>query len=92
MSPTRSRVFVVPAVLPHGRKRKADAVAPTHGDAEFVTLALGLREYEGANDSSQLAKLLDVARTYAWPTTVVQDAASFRACVARVKLLDEAMS
>jgi len=43
------------------------------------------------NDCSQLAKL-KCTLTDPWPCTVIKDAASFKLCVARVKLLDEAMS
>ena len=77
---------------PRGHKRKATAVAATRGDAEVVHLGLTLREYQPTNDCSQLAKLIEVTRTHLWPSTVIKDAASFRFCVARVKVLDEAMS
>ena len=42
------------------------------------------------NDCSQLAKL-KCTLTDPWPCTVIKDAASFKLCVARVKLLDEAV-
>ena len=77
---------------PRGHKRKATAVAATRGDAEVVHLGLPLREYQPTNDCSQLAKLIGVTRTHLWPSTVIKDAASFRSCVARAKVLDEAMS
>ena len=77
---------------PHGHKRKATAVAATRGDAEVVHLGLNLREYQPTNDCSQLAKLIEVTRTHLWQSTVIKDVASFRFCVAQVKVLDEAMS
>ena len=77
---------------PRGHKRKATAVAATRGDAEVVHLGLTLREYQPTNDCSQLAKLIEVTRTHLWPSTAIKDAGSFRSCVARVQVLDEAMS
>ncbi len=71
-----------PEETPRGRKRKAMAVAATHGNAEDQL----------TNDCSQLAKLIEVAHAHPWPRTVIKDAASFRLCVARVKVLDETMS
>ena len=66
-----------------GLKRTASAVAATHSDASAVA-ATHSDEYEV---TSQLAKC-----TCPWPCTVIKDAASFKLCVARVKLLDEAIS
>ena len=81
-----------PEETPRGHKRKAIAVAATHGNAEVVHLGVSSREYQATNDCSQLAKLIEVTRTHSWPSTVVNCVASFRLCVARVKVLDEAMS
>ncbi len=64
----------------------------THSNAEVINLGLSLREYQLTNDCSQLGKVTEVAHTHPWPRTVIKDVASFRLCVARVKVLDEAMS
>ena len=73
-----------------GLKRTASAVAATHSDAERTASAVAATHSDEYEVTSQLAKLIEC--TCPWPCTVIKDAASFKLCVARVKLLDEAIS
>jgi serine/threonine protein kinase len=72
-------------------KRKASAVAATHGD-EQVRVGLCLREYLPTADCSLLVELVAFGRSHSLSNAFVHDVASFKKCVAAVRLLDEAMS